>query len=299
MRLNLAVGQQHYSSKTKMFGLGITCVLMATVLTGCNQPTSTEAKATAQDTSLEQIRKNGVLRVGVFADNPPFGYVDSAGKNQGFDVALAKRVTQDLLGDENKIQFVVAEAANRVEFLKSGKVDVVFASFSVTPERQQVVDFSEPYLKASLGIVSPKAKAITDVKSLEGKTLIVNKGSSSEIYFSKNYPKIHLLKFGQNTDAFNALIDGRGDAISQDSTYALAWAAKNPNYVVGIPQIGNEDFIAAGVKKGNTQLLHWLNNEIKQLRTTGEVQKIYDQTLKPIYGEKVNPNIFLDVDSTK
>ncbi|MCH7305538.1 transporter substrate-binding domain-containing protein [Acinetobacter sp. NIPH 1869] len=282
-----------------MFGLGITCVLMTAVLTGCNQSASSEPKATAQDTSLEQIRKNGVLRVGVFADNPPFGYVDSAGKNQGFDVALAKRVTQDLLGDENKIQFVVAEAANRVEFLKSGKVDVVFASFSVTPERQQVVDFSEPYLKASLGIVSPKAKAITDVKSLEGKTLIVNKGSSSEIYFSKNYPKIHLLKFGQNTDAFNALIDGRGDAISQDSTYALAWTAKNPNYVAGIPQIGNDDFIAAGVKKGNTQLLHWLNNEIKQLRATGEVQKIYDQTLKPIYGEKVNPNIFLDVDSTK
>ncbi len=176
---------------------------------------------------------------------------------------------------------------------------MVFASFSVTPERQQVVDFSEPYLKASLGIVSPKAKAITDVKSLEGKTLIVNKGSSSEIYFSKNYPKINLLKFGQNTDAFNALIDGRGDAISQDSTYALAWAAKNPNYVAGIPQIGNQDFIAAGVKKGNTQLLHWLNDEIKQLRTTGEVQKIYDQTLKPIYGEKVNPNIFLDVDIPK
>lgn len=299
MRLNLTVRQHHNSSKTKMFGLSIICVAMAGVLTGCNQPASSEPKNTAQDTSLEQIRKNGVLRVGVFADNPPFGYVDSAGKNQGFDVVLAKRVTQDLLGDENKIQFVIAEAANRVEFLKSGKVDVVFASFSVTPERQQVVDFSEPYLKASLGIVSPKAKAITDVKSLEGKTLIVNKGSSSEIYFSKNYPKINLLKFGQNTDAFNALIDGRGDAISQDSTYALAWAAKNPNYVVGIPQIGNQDFIAAGVKKGNTQLLHWLNDEIKQLRTTGEVQKIYDQTLKPIYGEKVNPNIFLDVDIPK
>ncbi|WP_171248918.1 MULTISPECIES: transporter substrate-binding domain-containing protein [Acinetobacter] len=287
------------SLKTKIFSLGMLCFMVGGLLTGCNQPTSLEPKISAQDTSLEQIKKNDVLRVGVFADNPPFGYVDSAGKNQGFDVALAKRVTQDLLGDEHKIQFVVTEAANRVEFLKSNKVDVVFASFSVTPERQQVIDFSQPYLKASLGIVSPKNKAITDVKALEGKTLIVNKGSSSDSYFSKNYPKVKLLKFEQNTDAFNALTDGRGDAISQDSTYALAWAAKNPNYVVGIPQIGNEDFIAAGVKKGNSQLLHWLNDEIKQLRTTGEVQKIYDQTLKPIYGEKVNANIFLDVDSAK
>ncbi len=299
MKVNIVAVADRNSLKTKIFSLGMLCFMVGGLLTGCNQPTSLEPKISAQDTSLEQIKKNDVLRVGVFADNPPFGYVDSAGKNQGFDVALAKRVTQDLLGDEHKIQFVVTEAANRVEFLKSNKVDVVFASFSVTPERQQVIDFSQPYLKASLGIVSPKNKAITDVKALEGKTLIVNKGSSSDSYFSKNYPKVKLLKFEQNTDAFNALTDGRGDAISQDSTYALAWAAKNPNYVVGIPQIGNEDFIAAGVKKGNSQLLHWLNDEIKQLRTTGEVQKIYDQTLKPIYGEKVNANIFLDVDSAK
>jgi len=297
--LNLSTRKDRHSSQVRIISLSMAAVLIGSLLTACDQPASSEAKSAVQDTSLEQIQKNGVLRVGVFADNPPFGYVDSTGKNQGFDVALAKRVTQDLLGDENKIQFVVTEAANRVEFLKSDKVDVVFASFSVTPERQQVVDFSEPYLKASLGIVSPKAKAITNVKNLEGKTLIVNKGSSSDSYFSKNYPKVNLLKFEQNTDAFNALTDGRGDAISQDSTYALAWAAKNPAYVVGIPQIGNEDFIAAGVKKGNTQLLHWLDDEIKQLRVTGEVQKIYDQTLKPIYGEKVNPNIFLDVDTKK
>ncbi len=93
MRLNLAIGQYTHSSKTKMFGLGITCVLMTAVLTGCNQPASSEPKATAQDTSLEQVRKNGVLRVGAFVDNPPFGYVDSAGKNQGFDVALATPIS--------------------------------------------------------------------------------------------------------------------------------------------------------------------------------------------------------------
>ena len=99
----------------------------------------------------------------------------------------------------------------------------------------------------------------------------------------------------QNTDAFSALKDGRGDAISQDSTYALAWATENPEFVVGIPQIGNEDFIAPAVKKGNTELLNWLNTEIKQLRTSGEIQNIYNQTLKPIYGDKVDSQIFLKV----
>ena len=75
----------------------------------------------------------------------------------------------------------------------------------------------------------------------------------------------------------------------------MAWAAENPEFVVGIPQIGNEDFIAPAVKKGNTELLNWLNAEIKQLRTTGEIQNIYNQTLKPIYGDKVDSQIFLKV----
>lgn len=270
-----------------------TILLSSVGLTACDQ--SKEKPSSTGVNALETIKKNDVIRVGVFADNPPFGYVESQGKPQGFDVALAKKVAQDLLGDENKIQYVVTEAANRVEFLKSDKVDVIFASFSVTPERKEVVDFAEPYLKASLGITSPKNSPITDIQQLENRTLIVNKGSSSDSYFSKNYPKVKLLKFEQNTDAFNALKDGRGDAISQDSTYALAWAAENPEFVVGIPQIGNEDFIAPAVKKGNTELLNWLNAEIKQLRTTGEIQNIYNQTLKPIYGDKVDSQIFLKV----
>ncbi|SPL70687.1 transporter substrate-binding domain-containing protein [Acinetobacter stercoris] len=275
-------------------------VLVSLLLTACQKAPDTASPASStEDQSLEQVKKNGVLRVAVFADNPPFGYIDSAGKNQGFDIALAKQVTQDLLGDESKVEFVVTEAANRVEFLKSNKVDVVFASFSVTPERQQVVDFAEPYLKAALGIASPKSHEITDINQLNGKTLIVNKGSSSDSYFSKNYPKIKLLKFEQNTDAFNALKDGRGDAISQDSTYALAWAAQNPQFTVGIQKIGNEDFIAPAVKKGNSQLLHWLNHEIIQLRDSGKIKAIYNQTLQPIYGKAVDASIFLDVQPKK
>ncbi|WP_353169299.1 transporter substrate-binding domain-containing protein [Acinetobacter sp.] len=277
---------------------GLSIALCAGVLTACHPSTEPKQSTTQdqqKDQSLEKIKENGVFRVAVFADNPPFGYVDSAGKPQGFDVALAKKVTQDLLGDSTKIEFVVTEAANRVEFLKSGKADAVFASFSVTPERQQVVDFAQPYLKAALGIVSPKTKVITDIQQLEEKTLIVNKGSTSDLYFTKNYPKIKLLKFEQNTDAFNALKDGRGDAISQDSTYALAWAAENPTFTAGIQQIGNQDFIAPAVKKGNRQLLTWLNHEILNLQKTGEIQKIYDQTLKPVYGATVDANVFLDV----
>ena len=80
------------------------------------------------------------MRIGVFSDKPPFGYVDSQGKSQGFDVRNRQSITKDLLGDENKAEYVLVEAANRVEYLTSNKVDIILANFTVTPARAEVVD---------------------------------------------------------------------------------------------------------------------------------------------------------------
>ena len=75
----------------------------------------------------------------------------SQGKNQGFDVEIAKHVAKDLLGDENKVQFVLTEAANRVEYLKANKVDIIFANFTVTPERQGSCRFCSALFKSFFG----------------------------------------------------------------------------------------------------------------------------------------------------
>ena len=83
-------------------------------------------------------------------------------------------------------------------------------------------------------MVSPKDKVITDVKQLEGKTLIVTKGTTAETYFEKNHPEVKLQKYDQYSDAYQALLDGRGDAFSTDNTEVLAWALENKGYEVGI-----------------------------------------------------------------
>ena len=103
----------------KSFVLASTLILPSLALLGCDK--NPEKKLSEQPSSIEKIKQQGVLRVGVFADNPPFGYVDQTGQHQGFDVALAQRVAQDLLGESSKIEYVITEAANRVEFLKSDK----------------------------------------------------------------------------------------------------------------------------------------------------------------------------------
>ena len=91
---------------------------------GCGQT------QTNSNNTLEAIKQKGVVTIGVFSDKPPFGFINKDGKNDGFDVYLSKQIAKDLLGDENKVKFELVEAASRVEFLKSGKVDIIMANFT-------------------------------------------------------------------------------------------------------------------------------------------------------------------------
>ncbi|OOF67604.1 cysteine ABC transporter substrate-binding protein [Rodentibacter caecimuris] len=253
-------------------------------LSACNEKESNVSPVS----NIEKLQQADKVRIGIFSDKPPFGYIDSQGKSQGFDVEIAKVITKDLLGDENKVQYVLVEAANRVEYLQSDKVDIILANFTVTPSRREVVDFAKPYMKVALGIVSKNGSPITDLSQLEGKTLLVNKGTTADVYFSKNYPNIKLLKFEQNTETFEALRDGRGEALAHDNTLLFAWAKENPEFTVGIKNLGEQDFIAPAVKKGNTELLNWLNIELEKLGRKGILTQAYQKTLLPVYGDSIN-----------
>lgn len=252
------------------------------VLAGCAQPNP-------EKTSIEAIKEKDKIRIGVFSDKPPFGYIDSNGDNQGFDVYIAKRFAKNLLGDESKIEFVLVEAASRVEYLESDKVDMILANFTVTDERKEKVDFANPYMQVSLGVVSPDGALITDVEQLKGQKLIVNKGTTAETYFTANHPDIELLKYDQNTEAFQALQDGRGVGLAHDNTLLFSWARENGGFTTGIATLGGLDTIAPAVRKGNTELLNWINEELAALAEENFIRAAYDATLLPAYGDDINP----------
>lgn len=259
---------------------------LAFSLTACND--KEQAKDNQQTSVIEQIKQAGKVRIGVFSDKPPFGYVDAQGKSQGFDVEIGKAITKDLLGDESKVEFVLVDAANRAEYLLSKKVDIILANFTVTAARKEVVDFANPYMKVALGVVSKDGAVITDLEQLKDKTLIVDKGTTADIFFTKNYPNIKLLKFEQNTETFEALRDGRGDALSNDNTFLFAWAKQNPGYTVGGKSFGDQDVIAPAVRKDAPDLLNWLNAEIEKLSKEGVLKQAYEKTLLPVYGDSVS-----------
>jgi polar amino acid transport system substrate-binding protein len=275
----------------KIIVLVCSALFLIGVLAGCGgAATKTDSKQEGSPKSvIEDIKKRGTVKIGIFGDKPPFGFIDANGKNQGFDVYIAKRLAKDLLGDESKIEFVLLEPASRVEYLQTNKVDIVLANFTVTEERKQKVDFANPYMKVSLGVVSPKDAPITSVDQLKGKKLIVIKGTTAETYFTKNHPDVELLKFDQITQAFEALKDKRGVALSQDNTLLFAWAKENTGFTVGIATLGSLDTIAPAVKQGNKELLDWINKELDTLGKENFIHKAYDATLKPVYGDTINP----------
>lgn len=272
----------------RILSLLLVVILAFGALTACGSNKEDEGGNGATARTLEQIKKDGKIKIGVFSDKNPFGYVDSNGEVQGYDVYFAKRIAKDLLGSEDAVEFVYVEAANRVEYLQSAKVDIILANFTVTDERAEKVDFALPYMKVALGVVSPDNALITDVEQLKGKTLIVVKGTTAETFFGENYPDITLLKFDEYQEAYDALLDGRGDAFSTDNTEVLAWALQNKGFTVGVESVGSLDTIAPAVQKGNTELLEWINNEIESLEEEQFFHKDFEETLAPVYGDSVD-----------
>ena len=264
-------------------------VLAALGMAACSGGAGSSSSSGSQvgDRSPEHIKEAGEIVIGIFSDKAPFGYIDANGKPAGYDVVYGDRIAADL-GVTAK--YVPVDAAARTEVLASNKVDITLANFTVTPERAEKVDFANPYFKVSLGVVSPTSAEITDVSQLAGKTLIVTKGTTAEAYFEANHPEVKLQKYDQYSDAYQALEDGRGDAFSTDNTEVIAWTIQHPGFSVGIKSLGDTSYIAAAVKKGNTALLDWLNNELVDLGQENFFHKDYEQTLAPVYGDAATPD---------
>ena len=232
--------------------------------------------------TLDEIKKSGTINIGVFSDKNPFGYVDENGEYQGYDVYFARRIAEDL---GVKVNFVSTEAANRIAYLQTGKVDLILANFTVTPERAEEVDFALPYMNVALGVVSPDGHVIESLDNWNAdEQMIVISGTTAETYLIKNYPDIPLQKYDAYATAKNALENGNGVAWANDNTEVIAFALQNPGYTVGIPSLGSADTIAPAVSKGNTTVLDWLNEEIRALGEENFFHKDYEATLVDTYG---------------
>lgn len=180
-------------------------------LTGCGQ------NGTSGD-QLNQVMKRGVLIAGVKYDSRPFGYLDTDGQLKGFDVELLREIAKRLLGHSSKVQFRQVLSSTRIIALNTESVDLVAATMSITPEREELVDFSQPYYVARQAVVVRQASPIRHLNDLKGKTVFYTMGATSAPQLKNRVEGVELRGFKSPTEAFSALLAGRGDAMTTDNT---------------------------------------------------------------------------------
>ena len=279
----------------KIGAVFLSLTVTASLFAGCGAKTEAPL-ASAEDKgsfrTLDEIKSSGTINIGVFSDKSPFGYVDENGEYQGYDVYFGNRIGQDL---GVKINYVSTEAANRIEYLQTGQVDIILANFTVTPERAQEVDFARPYMNVALGVISPENAVITSLDQIGADDqVIVISGTTAETYLEKNNPEIKLQKYDAYAEAKTAFENGNGVAWANDNTEVIAFSIENPGYTVGIPSLGSADTIAPAVTKGNTTLLNWLNDEIKTLGNENFFHADYEATLLDTYGKDYEDTLVVE-----
>ena len=272
--------------------IGLLGILTAGVLALSACGSSSKQAGKNNFRTLDEIKKSGTINIGVFSDKHPFGYVDENGEYQGYDIYFGNRLAEDL---GVKINYVSTEAANRVEYLETGKVDIILANFTVTPERAEAVDFALPYMNVGLGVISSDKDPVTSLDNWKAEDeMIVISGTTAETYMIKNYPDIKLQKYDTYANAKNALLNGSGKAWVNDNTEVIAFAKSNPGYTVGIDNLGAKDTIAPAVTKGNTTLLEWINTEIEDLGKENFFHKDYEETLTDTYGSEYADTLVIE-----
>jgi ABC-type amino acid transport substrate-binding protein len=237
---------------------------------------------------LENARRRGKLLAGVKTDFPPFGYRDSAGEIQGFDVDLARYLGRALFEDEPGVELVPVTSGGRIPLLYSELIDIIIATMTITEDRQRVLDFSSPYFVTGSLLLTRRDSSVQGVQDLAGKSVAVLEGSVQEKDLPEIAPQARLLLFKSFTAAVQALKDGRVDALCQDDVAVLA-AAKRDAEVrsAGKPFLPRPYAIA--VRKGDSRFLNWLNDQLEKMKADGTIQRLRRKHFGEAGADLLNP----------
>jgi putative glutamine transport system substrate-binding protein len=253
--------------KRIIFGFLLLCLICS----GCGK------KQEKIDT-LGQIEQRGKIIVGVRDDVMPFGYRDLKGNFVGYDIDLAKIIAKEILGSEQKIEFVPVTASNRIMKLNSGEVDMLIATMSITEQRQQILDFSTPYYIAGQAIMVKKSSKATRLKDFEGKKLIIVFGSTSERNLRTNVPEVEVLGFKNYNEAFNALKAGKAEGITADDTILYNFALKDNSVTILPKRYSQEPYAVAFRKeKESNRLLKKTDFIIENLQTSHKLDRLREK----------------------
>lgn len=230
---------------------------------------------------LEDIQERGYIKIGVSLGGEPIGFRDLKNEPAGYDVDLAYRLAEKL-GVEPRFTDVHGDA--RVSMLFSDQLDAVIGNMSATLARAKSVNFTIPYNRAGLRIVAQKRLNIKSLEDLNGKKVVVGRGSTGEAFLKRAVPGAELV-YTDNfaPDGVLLLRQGRVDAGIEDSSLVDYLATKDDKLVT-LDGLYSNDPIAIGIRKGDPEFLRWMDMFVSDYINSGDYEKAY----RKWWGEDAN-----------
>lgn len=263
----------------KGFRAGLLCVLViiGLMIVGCgSSPAPAQGPKTDGSPDIKAIKDRGVLKVGVKVDVPKFGFKDpQTNKIDGLEIDIARAVAKKVLGDPAKVDLQGVTAKTRGPLLDNGEIDLVIATFTITEERKQSYNFSEPYFKDGVAMMVKKSSGIQAVKDLNGKKIGVAQSATSRKALQEEADKagvkVQFLEFGTYPEIKTALDSGRVDVFSVDGSILAGYL--DDSTVILNERFAPQEYGAAS-KKTNTALAKTVDEVIAEMKKSGELDKL-------------------------
>ncbi|MFC5804683.1 glutamate ABC transporter substrate-binding protein [Streptomyces formicae] len=223
------------------------------------------------------------ITIGIKYDQPGLGLKTPDGKFTGFDVDVAKYVAKELGYAEGDIEFKETKSADRETALERGDVDFITATYSITDERKQKVDFAGPYLLAHQDLLIRADDNVTKGDDLNGKKLCSVTGSTSAQNVKDDFaPKAQLKQYGTYSECINGLQSGAVDALTTDDSILAGYASQDQykgKFKLAGLKLSNENY-GIGVKKGDTAMVDKINAALEKMVK----EKAWDKAVQDNFG---------------
>ena len=234
------------------------------------------AKAALAGDTLAEAKKKGVLVVGCKDSLPPFGYIDEKTRQiVGYDIDFVNAIAKKM---GVKVELKPVTSASRMPQLQEGHIDIIAATMTKNAERAKVIDFSHTYFFTGQKFITKKG-SVKSLKDLEGKRIGTAKGSTSEQNVKKALPTATVLSFDDYPQALLALEQGKVQAVTTDESILIGILDKAPDkskFEIPNFQISDEPY-GLGMRKGDTNLVNFVNKTILEMEKSGEAAKIFDK----------------------
>jgi len=247
-------------TRSRVFGLLVTMLLGLAPL------------GAAQAQTVDEIIKRGKVIIGVNTTTPIFGLMGKDGQPEGYDPDVARLVGKYL---GVPVEFVSVTGANRIPNLLSGKVDMLICLFGITPERALQVWYSIPYASEAATLVAPESRKVKSVEELAGLRVGVPRGATQDLILTPSAPSnATIMRYDDEATGLQALISGQIDLVGTGLLVSRALNRNDPgkNYEVKI--VLRPLHFGIGIRKGQTDLLQWLNTFVYTIKNNGELDTI-------------------------